>query len=502
MIKHFRLAFLFLFMQLAHGDTQVNLGPKIGVLVINDKDAPNSWAYLAHLTEFFLDKEVKAIVILLEVGNGYFGYSQAFAIAKSIKDLKKIYKKPVIAYGEQWLAHSAYVVACASDCIMAAPMCMLGHMTYGNNYIDKSEQLIKEGIRITPVHAGKYKYQDDPDFKISDEDLKRAQISVNEAWQNVISNIIDLRPALKECKSSWVNGEIFIASQIKNNNFYDKIGDKLDLQNVTLQLINKQNKKKFKLSDLEVVVKEPFLELEKLEVSKDNKKTIAVVNASQMLKWEDSNYYFQLFADLFYDTNILGIVININVYGANSGSGMYNLYTQIKKLKQITKKPVVAYIDCYAYSGGYWLACCADYIIASPLADLGSVGYRWSRVDYTKYDVKNNISYNPIASNELGNIFNEHKTLTEKEQKIIQDLINFRHLGFIAQIKDSRPKLKNNESEWKEAQVYNPYKALNLGMIDKIGSSIDSVKYISKKEDLNNIKIIFRTLNKPEEKRN
>lgn len=475
----------------------VKTNPNIGILNIEEKDITSSWSYLTPLTELFMDKDIKAIILNMKVDYGSFYYSNAFTIANSIIQLKKIYKKPVIAYGEIWLAYSAYIIATSADYIMASPLCILGHMTYNLDYIDKSEQNIKDGLHITPIHAGKYKNQAREYLPISQEDLKVFQKNLNNNWQNIVNNLIQLRPILGEYKPEWVNGEIYIANKMKNNFFIDKIGDRLELLDFVLELINEKNLKK---TDLKFVLKECVKDLEKSVINKDQKNILAIINLKDSLLWQSSENYFKIITEAFENPNVIGILFDINCYGANSWGTAYNLYTEIKKLKKVHNKTVIAYIGDYAYSGGYWFACCADHIIASPTSPIGSIGSIWHKYDYTRKDIRENINYNPLSSNELGNIFNDHKKLTQNEEALIQKMTNELNSGFIEHVKDARPMLINNENEWQEAQIYNAYDALKIGLIDEIGSPIDAIKRINKNEDLKSVQINFKLLNKLEPK--
>lgn len=465
----------------------------IGILIVNGKEINTVWSYLSPLIEYFLDDNIKAIVILLEVEYGYFGASQAISLAKSIQYLKSIYKKPVIAYGEEWLSSSAYTIAASADYIMSSPLCILGHLSYQQNFPDYSQQNIKNGININPIKAGKYKYIGSSDLEITKYDLNIIEENIKKCWQNIVEELISLRPILGKHKDKWIEGEIFVANQKQNidNVFVDKIGDKIDLNNFVLKLINPKNQNDNLIKDISI--KHAYNDLEKVEINKNKKNKIIVINAANLLTWQNSNHYFDILKSAF-NNDTLGIILNINVYGSNSGGLSSNLYTQIKKLKKIYGKPVIAYIDKHAFSGGYWLACSADYIISSPLSDIGSIGYKWGRLDCTDLDAKNNIKYNAISSNKFGNIFNEHTILGKDEENLIQLVINHEHRGFIKQVKEARPKLKNNEKKWKEAQIYTAYTALDLGLIDKVGCPIDAIRYLTKNKDLKDINVIFINL--------
>lgn len=457
----------------------------IGILSI-DKTVDNSWAYLAPLMELFLDDNIKAIVLLFEIDYGYFGTPMAFSLAKSITQLKKIYKKPVIAYGENWLSSSAYIIAASADHIMTAPLCLLGHISYRENYTDYSIANSNNGSHETPVKGGLYKYFRDSNHSISKEDVKKLQDYFEECWQYLIKELVFLKPKLDQHKKHWIDGDVFLAnngSKHIENFFIDSLGDKLDLEKYVANLIKEEQKKS--------LIKSHCQELVKIELNSQKKEKIVILNATKSLRWQDSNYYCTILNQVFLDENVKGIVINVACNGANSCAVLYNLFTQITKLKQKYKKTVVAYIDSTAFSGGYWLACFAEYIIASPLSEIGSIGNRWGRRDYTKHNTLKHVIVHAISANKYGNIFNEHKELQDAELLQIQEIVDGGHLAFINQVKSARPKLISNESVWKEAQIYTAHKACEIGLVDSIGCPIDAIKYIEKEKALSELKIVF-----------
>lgn len=71
--------------------------------------------------------------------------------------------------------------------------------------------------------------------------------------------------------------------------------------------------------------------------------------------------------------NISAIILNITSYGGDAVASAHG-YQMIKKFRERTKIPVIAFISRYAYSGGYYLALGANEIVIDPDANIGSVG--------------------------------------------------------------------------------------------------------------------------------
>lgn len=473
--------------------------PQIGVFTFTDSAIDSSLSYLGPLIELFLDDNIKVVSLIFELHPNSFTYSRAFGLAKSICALKSLYKKPVIAYAEETLYDSAYVIAISADYVMTAPLCGLGHLGYSEIYVDKSEKLAAEGVIETPIKAGKYKYLKDPNFKFTEEDLSILRASVEENWQIIVQELLTLRPSLSDHKETWINGEIFGAkrSNAVENSFIDKMGDKFDLTDFALQLLKQNVNEESHPTEKFLTLKNPYSSLfVSIAINTHQESKIVILAINDTLKWQHSTHYFKLLSEAFEDPKTLGIILHISSSGANSASMLYNLFTQIKKLKQMYGKPLVTYIEYVAFSGGYWLACCADFIIASPSSSIGSIGVRMSKTDCTQKDLKNQNVYHVISSNKFATIFNEHSSSNEPLERMLQEQIDSHHAGFIEQVKDARPKCRDNENDWKEAQLLTSGGALKVGLIDAVGCMIDAIQRISKDIKLQDIHFVFQKLTK------
>jgi signal peptide peptidase SppA len=479
----------------------------IGIQIIKKaKDSQSSWSIIKPLIDLFIDDNIKAIILLQEVDYGHFGYAEAFGIAHSISSLKKKYKKPVIAYGKNWMAHSAYVIAAAADVIMVSPLCILGHMGVYMNRLDESDKYAKEGYRLNEIKAGRYKTLFTPYIAVKDGELEICQNIINRRYSDIVNYLIKLRPKLDKYKRAWINGELFLPNQVKDkdNFFIDVIGDTIDLKQLALKLIYDKELSLREALDVDIayVIKEPiaFGELSALQEDKESiKSKIAVLNVT-ILNWQNSNHYSQELYRLFKDNSIKGIIASINCKGCNSAAVMAQLFSEIKKLKKIYKKPIVSYIDSLAYSGGYWFAIATDYIIASPLAMVGHIGNRWDRFDKVLKNVIDGKKVHAIASNKFITMFDEDVPLSKEQEEMLQALVENQYNEYVNQVKEARPALNLNDAEvWKESQKFPASHALELGLIDLIGDPLDAIRYIDLYLNLNNVELLFIDFNVEEQ---
>ncbi len=187
------------------------------------------------------------------------------------------------------------------------------------------------------------------------------------------------------------------------------------------------------------------------------------------------------------DKDIKGIIIKINSPGGTVGMSQ-NIYNQIMKLRE--NKPVVVSIDDVAASGGYYIACAADRIIAQEGSLTGSIGVIMSFMDYHNL-LQQKLAINPVVikSGKFKDIGSGMREMTQEERDMMQDIINDSYYQFLTAIKRGRIDRKdnyqveiskltiNNLKNYADGRVFTGKKAKALGFVDIIGD-MDTAKAV------------------------
>ena len=185
------------------------------------------------------------------------------------------------------------------------------------------------------------------------------------------------------------------------------------------------------------------------------------------------------------DKEIKGVIIKINSPGGTVGMSQ-NIYNQIIKLRKT--KPVVVTIDDVAASGGYYIACAADRIIAQEGSLTGSIGVIMSFMDYHNL-LQQKLAINPVVikSGKFKDIGSGMREMTQEERSMMQEVINDSYYQFLTAIKHGRidrndnyqietSKLTiDNLKRYADGRVFTGKKAKALGFVDIIGD-MDSAK--------------------------
>lgn len=175
------------------------------------------------------------------------------------------------------------------------------------------------------------------------------------------------------------------------------------------------------------------------------------------------------------NNKIAGIILIIHSGGGPAGSFSV-LHDLIKRISTI--KPVIALVAGCACSGGYLIASAADYIFAHSFSEVGSIGVI---IEATKFknaevtgDVKAKIDVELFTAGKFKGLFNPYKTLSEEDRAYIQKMIEADYRQFLMLISKNRNLNIDEATKWADAKIFNAPEALELGLIDEIGTIFDA----------------------------
>jgi len=173
------------------------------------------------------------------------------------------------------------------------------------------------------------------------------------------------------------------------------------------------------------------------------------------------------------DSSVKAVVLRINSPGGTvTASDM--IYKQVKRIRKGTDrqagKPVVAMMMDVGASGGYYIACGADRIVAEPTTITGSIGVVMHVLNIKGLFDKLGISAETIKSGQMKDAGSLFRKLTEQEQKVFQDIIDEFYGRFIEVVKTGRPEMPEEKiKEIADGRVFSGQQAKELGLIDNLG---------------------------------
>ncbi len=225
--------------------------------------------------------------------------------------------------------------------------------------------------------------------------------------------------------------------------------------------------------------------------------TIQKENATYNQKW-----LLETIKNLTERKDFAGIFLYIN----SPGGGVYEsdeVYEALLKYKEKTQKKVYAYLSSVAASGGYYIACAADKIIANRNCLTGSIGVIAAQfLDVSKLLKKYEIRASIIHSGKNKAMGSPIEPYTQEQIKIMQTVSDECYDQFTKIVAKSRNLALEEVKSLADGRVYTARQALDNGLVDEVLSFDDAVKsfcrnVLNDEESEPNIKEF-----KPKEKRN
>lgn len=176
---------------------------------------------------------------------------------------------------------------------------------------------------------------------------------------------------------------------------------------------------------------------------------------------------------------IKAIVLEIDSYGG-SPVASEEIANKIKSMK----KPVIAVIREGGASGAYWVASAADYIFASELSDIGSIGVTMSYLDESKLNIKEGYTWNNLSTGIFKDAGNSDKPLTAEERAIFERDIKIVFDKFKAEVAKNRGLSLEEVEALADGSTMLGRQALEAGLIDGIGYLEEAEDYIASKYDI------------------
>lgn len=166
------------------------------------------------------------------------------------------------------------------------------------------------------------------------------------------------------------------------------------------------------------------------------------------------------------DENVKAVVLRINS-GGGSAYASEQIWYAVEQLKK--EKPVVVSMGDYAASGGYYIACNADWIVAEPTTLTGSIGIFGMIPNVKKLTDKVGISFDVVKTNKFADFGALGRGLNNDEIALLQAYINNGYDLFIGRCAEGRNKTKEEIDLIGQGRIWTGTKALELGLIDELG---------------------------------
>ncbi len=181
------------------------------------------------------------------------------------------------------------------------------------------------------------------------------------------------------------------------------------------------------------------------------------------------------------NSSIKAIVIHINSPGGGVAPSQ-EIYDAILRVRD--EKPVVASIASVAASGGYYIACASDKIIANRGSLTGSIGVILQFNTAEVLMQKIGIGLETVKSGELKDVGNYSRDMTEEEELMLRAVVMDTYEQFVEAVAEGRSMSKDDVYPLADGSVFTGLQAYNLGLVDTLGGLHEAIELAA---DLANI---------------
>lgn len=194
------------------------------------------------------------------------------------------------------------------------------------------------------------------------------------------------------------------------------------------------------------------------------------------------------------DTNVKAIVLRVNSPG---GSALASDVIWREAVLAKKAKPLVVSMGNYAASGGYYISCAADTIVAQPNTLTGSIGVFGLLLNAQKmFNNKLGITFDTVKTARYADLGTISRPLTGDERALIQEEIEKIYDTFISHVAEGRRMEKSAVDQIGEGRIWSGTDALRLGLVDKLGGLNTAIDVAAGMAGLEN----YRITSLPEQK--
>ena len=440
---------------------------------------------LAQFRKAKTDKRITAV--MLEIDESSAGWAKAEEIRGAIQDFRAS-GKPVYAYLEYGM-NKDYYIATACDKVFVPPPGELFINGLAADVMFFRGSLDKLGIYPDIYQIGKYKSAGDTFTQKQMTDAHREFINslLDDLYGRYIDGIAKARNKSSDDIKALIDNSPYNAAQAKDAGLIDGA--------LYHDEVEKELKKRlgYKDSDeLHLAKGSDYRQISQESLGLNKGEKIAIVYAAGDITSGKSQFggdgeetigsdsLAKTLHEARDDQSIKAIVLRVDSPG---GSGLASdiIWRAIESAKE--KKPVVVSMSDVAASGGYYIACGANKIVAEPSTITGSIGVVGGKpVVKGLYDWLG-ITNEYVMRGKNAGMFRETEKFNDSERKKFEEFLNSTYEDFITKVGKGRNRDKKEIDAIGQGRVWTGQQGKDRGLVDEYGGldrAIEVAKQLAK----------------------
>ena len=428
--------------------------------------------------------------ILLDLGMVNAGAASKEEIRQALLEFKKSGK--FIFSKADYYYNGNYSLAASSDRVFLTPT---GEMLFNGTSAEPmfyKGLLDKIGVEIQVVRHGKFKGAVEPFIKdhLSDENRLQIRKYKEAVYNNFIQNIAsDRKLNVDQVFALAYNMDVKSPEDAQKYKLVDELCYTDGIEKALKEKLNLAEKDK-----INYINYSKYIDVPGKKKAGDLNTKIAVIYAEGEIKDGEADddaiggkSLSETISKARKDDKVKAIVLRINSPG---GSALASdiIWREVQLATE--KKPVVVSMGDVAASGGYYIAAPSTYIFAEPSTITGSIGVFGLFPNAQKLlNDKLGITIDSVKFGRFSDLGNASRPFNNEEKDILQSFIERTYDNFISRVAEGRHKNKADIDSIAQGRVWAASDALNLGLVDKIGSIDDAIKFAAQKANITNYRI-------------
>ena len=401
--------------------------------------------------------------------------TDGFAALKEVRDALADFKesgKFIVAYGDMY-TQPMYYVASVADRVLLNPEGMLEWSGLSSMPVFYKDLMDKLGIRWQIFKVGTYKSAVEPfvGMEMSEANREQTMDYLASLWGEMAAEVADSRGVTVDDLNRAADRMLLFqpAAECVQAGLADTLIYKNDVRDYLKQWVGID-----KDDDLRTLGLKDMKNVKK-NVPKDKSGNIVAVyyadgQIGSLMAGDggsiDGNQVIRDLRELKEDEDVKAVVLRINSPGG-SAYDSEQIWHAVGELKK--EKPVIVSMGDYAASGGYYIACNADTIVAEPTTLTGSIGIFGMMPDMQGLAQKVGVSFDVVKTNEYSDMGIPVRPMTENEKALMQAYVERGYDLFLTRVSEGRGMTKEAVDQVGQGRVWTGVRAKELGLVDELG---------------------------------
>ena len=393
------------------------------------------------------------------------------AIHRALADFKQS-GKFLIAYADMY-TQGGYYLASVADKVIVNPVGSLSWHGLASETMFLKDFLAKIGVKMQIFRVGTYKSAVEPmtNTEMSPDNREQTQAFLESTWKSIVDDVaasrnisvdslnlladqnMDLRPAEDYVHCGLADTLMYKDEVLSYLKSLAGLTEEDDLHTLSLDEMTrvKSATPKSKTRDV-VAVYYAYGEID---------------NGSSYDEGINSEKMTKDLRDLRKDKNVKAVVLRVNSPGG-SAYGSEQIWREVNLLK--AEKPVVVSMGDYAASGGYYISCAANKIVAEPTTLTGSIGIFGMMPDASELLTnKLGLHFDGVKTHKMADMGSMSRPFNAEESALMQQMVNQGYALFTKRCAEGRNIPLEELCKIAEGRVWTGSMAKELKLVDELG---------------------------------